>query len=94
METSGTDETLARAWHSATSGPNYVPPVVLAIVDFDYTIEHQSLAEQVMGRFGESLRRPLSQEHIALIERGDEQLPADQVLVERMIATQQEVLMG
>ncbi len=94
LETSGTDETLARAWPSTMSVPELVPPIVLAIADFDYTIEHRSLTQQVMDRFGESLRRPLPQEHVALIERGDEQLPADQVLVERMVTIQQEALMG
>ena len=93
METSGIDETLARAWHSGLTVPTHTP-VVLTIADFDYTIARRSLVEQALDRFGESLRRPLPQEHVALIERGAEQLPADRDLVEQMSTTQQEALVG
>jgi hypothetical protein len=87
------DETLAIGLYTGvaeTTPP--LPPIRLT--RFEYTIRRESsLLDKVVARFGESLKQELPPEHLALLERGEEQSPEDIALAERMRDVQREALM-
>jgi hypothetical protein len=87
------DETLAIGLYTGIAGatPRY-PQIRFA--HFEYTIQRKkSLFDEVVVRFGESLKQELPPEHLALLERGEEQSPEDIALAERMRDVQREALM-
>jgi hypothetical protein len=90
--TSRRDETLALGLYTGFDA-GVLPQPQLLIAHFGYTIQHETLLDEVMATFCSSLTKPLSQEHTDLLERGEEQSPGDMALVERMRDVQRETLM-
>lgn len=90
-EFSGRDETLAIGLYT---GVAQVTVPQIHVTHFEYTIRRRGLLGDVANTFGKSLSQPLSVEHRALLERGEEQLPEDIALATRMRDVQRETLIG
>jgi len=93
LETSGWDETLALSLYTGV-GPALVLPV-FHITGFEYSTDKSEGAfERVAEQFGEYLHAPMTPEHRALLDKGEEQLQEDFALAERMQEAQRGTLVG
>lgn len=91
IETSGWDETLARSFYSSRAEA-VVSQWPVYTVDFEYTVQADSLLDQVKAKFGESLTYDLPAGHLAIVENSEQRPNEDLEFIERTCETQRQAL--
>lgn len=66
------------------TGTSQITAPQILVTHFEYTIRRRGLLDDVAATFGKGLDESLSPEHLALLERGEQQFPEDLALVECM----------